>query len=110
MRLRLGARAPLAQELPGALSSRLIDRRRRVVQLLRGPGDRGPAPSEAPMRTPSLLAILVTASCSHSPPVPYARYANANPVLVVNDRRDVPTAPARRKYMNILYQFNGSFR
>ncbi len=62
------------------------------------------------MKAVSLFAVVAAAACSQSNTLPEARFANANPVRVVDDRRNVPTAPALRKYLNVLYQFNGSFR
>lgn len=62
------------------------------------------------MRAPSLLAILSVTSCSHTTTLPEARFANAKAIRAVDDRRNVPEPPAVRKFNNISYQFDGSFR
>lgn len=62
------------------------------------------------MRAPCLFAILGIAACAHGESISKARFANADAVRLVNDRRNVPAPPAVRKYKNVLYAFNGSFR
>lgn len=62
------------------------------------------------MTARSLFPLLAIASCSHGTTLPEARFANARPIRVVDDRRNVPEPPAVRKYNNIQYQFDGSFR
>jgi hypothetical protein len=48
------------------------------------------------------------AACS-SPATPSARFANAPPVWIVNDRRDVPRPPEKLDTETALYHFDGSF-
>jgi len=57
----------------------------------------------------STLALVLLA-CSSSR-VPDARFANQAPVGVVDDRRDVPVAPAERKATTtyLLYNYDGVF-
>lgn len=50
--------------------------------------------------------LVVLAGCASST-VPGARFANAPPVERVDDRRDVPTKPAKRPYSQWLYFFDG---
>ncbi len=59
------------------------------------------------MRT--LVYLLVLASCATSSTLPPVRFANAPPVLSVNDRNDVPDAPAEREFVRWLYNFDGQF-
>jgi hypothetical protein len=61
------------------------------------------------MSTQRILLLFAFTACTSSP-LPNARFANANPVSVVDDRRDVPKPPARRVYGETLYHFDGSFR
>jgi hypothetical protein len=58
---------------------------------------------------PLAILLIVATACSSSA-VPRARFANKNPVLAVDDRRDVPVRPARREHSEMLYHFDGSFR
>lgn len=58
------------------------------------------------MRT---LALLLVVACSPPGGVPPARFANAPPVTVVNDRRDVAKPPAKRTDWRLLWQYDGSF-
>src|SRR5204863_3481268 len=51
---------------------------------------------------------FVIAACS-TPATPNARFANAPPVWIVNDRRDVPRQPEKRDTETALYHFDGSF-
>jgi hypothetical protein len=46
---------------------------------------------------------------TEAPAVPDVRFANAPPVTVVDDRRDVPVKPAERRFVRTLYHFDGSF-
>ncbi len=48
------------------------------------------------MTSRCLSAIAALAACAPAPGLPVARFANAPPVLAVNDRLDVPTPPAPR--------------
>ncbi|MGE0397940.1 MAG: hypothetical protein AB7T06_14670 [Kofleriaceae bacterium] len=57
---------------------------------------------------PALL-VLVVSACASAPRVPTARFVNGPPVLVVNDRRDVPVPPKERESSQDLYDFDGSF-
>ena len=54
--------------------------------------------------------VLVLVACSSSR-VPDARFANRAPVGAVDDRRDVPVAPAQRKDSTtfLLYKYDGIF-
>jgi hypothetical protein len=52
-------------------------------------------------------AIAALAACASPPPLPAARFANAPPVLAVNDRRDVPAAPAPREVFMDVYHWDG---
>ena len=53
----------------------------------------------------SMLILLV--ACSTAPRVPQPRFANAPPVAIVNDRRDVPTKPSDRLFLDDVYHFDG---
>jgi hypothetical protein len=57
----------------------------------------------------AVAAALALAACARGSEVPSVRFANAPPVEVVNDRRDVPRPPASRPYAKELYHFDGSF-
>ena len=50
------------------------------------------------------FAIVAAAGCAGSPPVPPVRFANAPPVLAINDRLDVPSVPESREfYVNVYH-------
>src|SRR6185436_8619564 len=49
-----------------------------------------------------LAAWAAWPACATPPSVPAARFVNAPPVAVVNDRRDVPKQPEERKWLQIL--------
>lgn len=53
--------------------------------------------------------FLVLASCASSA-VPAARFANAPPVQVVDDRRDVPVTPHERAFYQMLYHYDGTIQ
>ncbi|MEO8704443.1 MAG: hypothetical protein ABI867_30600 [Kofleriaceae bacterium] len=53
--------------------------------------------------------LLLALGCSHGSRVGEARFANAPPVTVVDDRRNVPEAPEPRKTALLLYMFDGNF-
>src|SRR5687767_12568631 len=55
----------------------------------------------------SLLGLALVASCATPPGVPAVRFANAAPVLRVDDRRDVPARPAPREFVHSLYHYDG---
>jgi hypothetical protein len=56
------------------------------------------------------LVLIALVACAGGPPtVPSARFANARAVSAVDDRRDVPKAPAERIHSVELYNFDGSF-
>jgi hypothetical protein len=52
-------------------------------------------------------AILACAACGAPPAVPRARFVNAPPVTVVNDRMNVPRTPDEREFREQLYHFDG---
>jgi hypothetical protein len=52
--------------------------------------------------------IAFLAACAAQPAVPAARFANASPVVAVDDRRDVARAPEQRPYNMHLYFYDGS--
>jgi hypothetical protein len=52
-------------------------------------------------------AVLVCIGCG-SPEVPNVRFANAPPVRVVDDRRDVPAPPAEHRYYWILHDYDAT--
>ncbi|MBA2541765.1 MAG: hypothetical protein H0V17_19130 [Deltaproteobacteria bacterium] len=54
------------------------------------------------------LIAIALAGCASSA-VPGVRFANAPPVQLVDDRRDVPKEPSKRKVPLILYHLDGSF-
>jgi hypothetical protein len=57
-----------------------------------------------------ILATVVVAACASSAPTfPTARFANAPPVTIVDDRRDVPRAPAPRRHLRLLHNFDRHF-
>ena len=53
------------------------------------------------------FGYLLVASCTSSPDLPAARFANAPAVASVNDRRDVAAKPAEREFLHSLYHYNG---
>ncbi|HVK72448.1 MAG TPA: hypothetical protein VM734_03985 [Kofleriaceae bacterium] len=57
-----------------------------------------------------IAALAAAAGCAHQPPVPAARFANARPVTVVDDRRDVPTPPKVRPFYGSLEFFDAGFQ
>jgi len=57
----------------------------------------------------SWLVLLMGSACAHSE-LPSPRFRNADPVHAVNDERDVPRPPKRRKDWSKLYDFDGSVR
>jgi len=56
-----------------------------------------------------VVALLVLFVACAEPSVPRPRFANAEPVRRVDDRRDVARPPAERPFVNLLHQFDGSF-
>lgn len=59
------------------------------------------------MRKTAFLLVLV--GCAQTAVLPPARFSNAPPVRVVNDRRDVAQQPESREYARFLYHFDGQF-
>ncbi|HEX8112130.1 MAG TPA: hypothetical protein VF516_30565 [Kofleriaceae bacterium] len=57
--------------------------------------------------TPRWSAITALAACAGPPELPAARFANAPPVLAVDDRLDVPTPPAPREVFMDVYHWDG---
>jgi hypothetical protein len=54
-----------------------------------------------------LLCVLASSACASAPPVvPPVRFANAEPVAVVNDRLDVPAQPKGRAFYQNLYHYD----
>ena len=58
------------------------------------------------MKTFAMMLLL--AACAGTSSLPQARYSDAPPVAVVDDRRDTPKAPAPRVYNRWLYQLRGN--
>jgi hypothetical protein len=54
-----------------------------------------------------LSAIAALAACAPPPGLPAVRFANAPPVLAVDDRLDVPTPPAPREVVMDVYHWDG---
>jgi hypothetical protein len=54
------------------------------------------------------LISFVLAACVGTSSLPKARYKDAPPVTVVDDRRDTPKAPKARVYSRYLYQVRGN--
>jgi hypothetical protein len=52
------------------------------------------------------LAIALVLGCEHKPEFPIARFANAPPVTLVDDRRDVPHPPAVRVSLLNSYSYD----
>jgi len=52
-------------------------------------------------------AIAALAACASRPELPAVRFANAPPVLAVNDRLDVPAPPAPREVFMDVYHWDG---
>ena len=52
------------------------------------------------------LGLAISAGCGGGSGVPGARFANAPAVTAVNDRRDVPRAPAPRQLLLDVYHFD----
>ena len=59
--------------------------------------------------TRASLATFVLAACTAGSEAPRARFANAPPVEVVDDRRDVARPPSNRLFLPDLYAFNSAF-
>ena len=53
------------------------------------------------------FAIAALAACAAGSELPAARFANAPPVLAVNDRLDVPAPPAARELFMDVYHWDG---
>jgi hypothetical protein len=58
------------------------------------------------MKQPWSSAIAALAACASPPELPVARFANAPPVLAVNDRLDVPAPPAPREVFMDVYHWD----
>jgi hypothetical protein len=58
------------------------------------------------MRHSNRLVFVVALGCSSPPSFPPARFSNAPPVTIVDDRRNVPTPPQRRLNLEMSYGFN----
>ncbi len=54
------------------------------------------------------LLIIALAACGASP-ISSVRFRNAPPVMVVDDRRDVPVAPSERTYHKRSYHFDSYY-
>jgi hypothetical protein len=54
------------------------------------------------------LASFILAACASTSSLPQARYRDAPPTQVVDDRRHTPKAPAPRVYNRWLYQLRGN--
>lgn len=61
------------------------------------------------MSRPTLFAILVALTACAEQRLPPARFVNASPVTVVDDRRDVPVPPKREEYLRALHNYDGHF-
>lgn len=59
--------------------------------------------------TRASLATFVLAACTAGSEAPRARFANAPPVEVVDDRRDVARPPSNRLFLPDLYAFDSAF-
>lgn len=59
------------------------------------------------MKTLAVVSFLL-AACAGTSSLPAARYHDAPPVAVVDDRRDTPKSPAPRVYNRWLYQLRGN--
>ena len=59
------------------------------------------------LRPIPMLALALVGGCAVAPAVPPVRFANAPPVTVVDDRRDVPAKPAEREFVHNLYHYDG---
>jgi hypothetical protein len=55
------------------------------------------------------LALVAATACSAGP-LPPVRFANAPVALAVDDRRDVPSPPARREFLPVLYNYDGAIQ
>ncbi len=62
------------------------------------------------MRAPVLFASILAACASSKPDIPPVRFANAPPVRVVNDRRNVTKKPALRRFVLLYWHVEGSMR
>ena len=60
------------------------------------------------MKALVLVSVIGLGACAHAParPVSKIRFANADPVRIVDDRRDVPEAPATRPDVDKLSGFD----
>ncbi|HEX3764204.1 MAG TPA: hypothetical protein VHW23_36170 [Kofleriaceae bacterium] len=56
---------------------------------------------------PWLAAVAALAACAGRSELPAVRFTNAPPVLAVNDRLDVPRAPASREVYMDVYHWDG---
>ena len=54
--------------------------------------------------------VSLLAACTAGPVLPAARFANAPPVTVVDDRRDVPNRPEEDESLFALYHYDGIFQ
>ena len=61
------------------------------------------------MRTSASITLAALALSCGAPSFPAARFANAPPTTVVDDRLDVPTAPSYRLFLPDVYFYDGSF-
>jgi hypothetical protein len=59
------------------------------------------------MKTFAIVSLML-AACAGTSSLPQARYQDAPPVSVVDDRRDTPKAPKPRVYNRWLYQLRGN--
>ncbi len=57
---------------------------------------------------PLLVMTLAAAGCTAGEQ-PTPRFANAPPVTIVDDRRNVPVTPERKRYLAMLFQYDGNF-
>ncbi len=57
------------------------------------------------MRNANCLVLAAVLGCEHSPAFPIARFANAPPVTIVDDRHDVPRPPAERLNLLEFYSY-----
>lgn len=58
------------------------------------------------IRPLALCSVAWLAACA-SDSVPHARFVNAPPATIVDDRRDVPQSPASRRFGPDLYAYDG---
>ena len=55
-----------------------------------------------------LLFVAAIIGCA-GPGLDRVRYANADPIWVVNDRQNIPEPPAARRFVRLLYHFDGFY-